>query len=272
MRKVIQIMLLFVLVMGISVFAFAQCEKNPAQNWNAKDEEKLDFTLEKDVRFKIALSHNQTSAVAKTGDYVQFTVLENVYGFQCEKKKDENNIYQSADNDGKRTIVIPKDTKIFGMVDYAQSRYPFWVRGKAKLFIFVNSVKLESGVSIPIEFALPADEFINKLTPAQKRKLLRKCKTDTLKQCITGRRAKLQLNTAIIAGVAGSIAAIVKDSTDGGIVAGFTLLQSLSAGANDLVNGPNAEIPKDQSIYDVVTTETVNGFIMKPPPTPPKTP
>lgn len=264
MKKIIQILLLFVLAMVMPVFAFAQCAKNSQQEWKVEDKEKSDFTLKKDVKFKIALSHDQTSAMAKTGDYVQFTVLENVYGILCEVTKDKDNNYKPTDNDGKRIIVIPEKTKIFGIVDYAQSRYPFYVKGKAKLFIFVNSVTLESGVIIPIQFAIPEGDFFANLTPAQRRKIVRKCKTDPLKECITGRRAKLQLNTAIIAGVAGTIAAIVKDSTNGGIVASFTLLQSLSAGANDLVNGPNAELPKEKSIYEVETTDVVKGFIMKP--------
>jgi hypothetical protein len=234
-------------------------KKSEADITKEKDYTHVLATLTENATFKVALDGDMTSGFSKADDYVTFTVLEDVYGrghiYDPDNKVD---VY-------KRCAVIPKGTKIYGVVDHANSRYPFSIGGKAKLFVTVRELKLDngvnnSGVKVSIRFANP------KRTPKPgdtntHKKATRECKHSP-GPCIVGRREKLKISASQIgAGAAAGLLIIQNNNSDEpndaiGGVAALTFLDALSksTGIDDLVNPPNALL-KEKMIFDIETTE-----------------
>ena len=190
------------------------------------------------VRFKIALAGDITSAFSKANDYVPFTVAENVYGTTKTDPK-------------KRCVVIPKDTKIYGLVDFAHARYPFNIGGKAKVFVTVRDFTMENGTLVRIKFVEPPMYG----TPEEPFKdVFRDCRRYPTRKCIAGRRDKLAFPTEIIsAGASVGLLGLTKDDTTGA-VAGLSFIDSVGkvSGVDSLINPPNAQL-KDKMIFDVET-------------------
>ena len=196
--------------------------------------------------FKIKLVSALSSDFNKSNDQVLLEVLEDVYG--TTEKFDITFRGKTIPVPAKRCLVIPKGTKLYGIVDRAKPSYPFYIGGKARLHIFVEDLILANGYQIKIDFADP----ITKVTP--NKTLIRKCKREKNKNCLRGRRTKLKFSPAIVAVGAGTGIALAKDETTNDIIAlGF--LQSLASatGVDSLVNPPNAAFNKDM-IFDVKTT------------------
>jgi hypothetical protein len=208
------------------------------------------------VRFKISLDNDITSGFTKTNDYIVFSVLENVYG-----TAEFEDIEKIGDTEKKipikkRCVVIPKDTKVYGLVAHANSRYPFFIGGKAKLYVMVTKLKIddgsEQGQNIKIKFAEPLD---GEQAKDKDENIIKKCKYYN-RECITGRREKLTFAPAIVGAGTASLLLTLDDGDTTQTVAALTFLESLSkiSGVDSLVNPPNATL-KSKMIFDVITQE-----------------
>lgn len=200
-------------------------------------------TFDRQERFKIALDSDITSAFYKPNDYIVFSVLENVYGTWKFYDEDTKKKYD------KRCVVIPKDTKVYGNVDYANSRYPFYIGGKAKLFVTVKTIKLEDGTEIDIHFVEPPNQ-IPGIEPYKR--VIKPCKHYKKRDCIAGRRSKPTLPPTVVGAGTGTGLLVVKDDKTTATIAGLTFIESLSkvTGIENLINPPNAEL-KAKMIFDV---------------------
>lgn len=196
-------------------------------------------------QFKISLNTDLESGFSRTNDLVPFTIEENVYGKALVPVFPVNRPRELREY---RCLVIPKTTRIYGVVDRARSSYPFWIGGKAKLYIAVTEFKLEDGTRIYINFR-ESDYYNGRSKPTTK-----PCEQDPSKNCITGRRKKVAFPTPAIAAATGvGLLFAEKDDTTR-TIAGLTFLDALSTatGVDSLVNPPNATL-KDKMIFNVST-------------------
>jgi hypothetical protein len=130
MVKSILLAALLVLFSGLGFAVQANCGDDTAALAGAKVHNPVGYTLPKDTRIKLSLDVELTSAWVKRHDFVQFLVAQNVYGVA---------------DDGERIVIVPAGSKVFGVADFTRSRYPFFIKGKAKLYVYVNSLILENG-------------------------------------------------------------------------------------------------------------------------------
>ena len=197
--------------------------------------------LPANTRFIVSLDSDLSSANTKENDLVQFSVASDVYA-----------LYPNEAAAEKLCVVIPKDTKIYGLVDFARSRYPFYIGGKAKLYVYLQSMQIRPGELISLDFAEPIREHLA-VSNQNRKDSLRDCKKNEGRKCITGRRAKLTFSPTIVAVGAGTAATLVKDDTTKALAL-LGLVQNLGnlSSVNDLVNPPNAEL-HSKTYYQVIT-------------------
>lgn len=213
----------------------------------------------KDTRFKIALDTEVSAGFAKPNDAVPFTVLENVY--VNVKVPDIPDIKDKPDINKKlvekRCVLVPKGTKVYGMVDKSKSPYPLYLRGKSRLGVLVHELRIESAESIYDKQPLNIS-FAEPLAPGPARNpqkpQIRDCRIYTTRKCVVGRRPKLTLPPNVITPFAeGYLFAQDDDNGDWlGVVAATKALGDLS-GLNDLVNPPKANL-REGMIFDVIVT------------------
>lgn len=214
-----------------------------------------------DVTFKIQLDNELSSSFAKHSDVVSFTVLENVYG-DAELptpllRADGKSTYTVRRD--KRCIVIPKQSKIYGVVDFARARYPFSIGGKPKVFVTVTEFKLENGDPIRIRFVLPPSRIdVNGKTVKTG---FKDCKVFRGQTCVVGRRQKLQFPATVFSAGTGAGLLLLKDDSTTNAFAALSFIDTVSKGSGiqDLITPPDALL-KTTMIFDVRT----QGLRIKP--------
>lgn len=288
MTKQFKLIVALTVCIGMSSLVSAQCTDLPqpadgkakvlrVNKTSAEAEKEYSHVLavlDRDVRFKVTLSHDMTGGFTKTNDFVLFKTLENVYGVG---QIDTQNSAGHSITIFKRCVLIPKDTSIYGLVDHANSRYPFSIGGKGKLFIMVNSLKLDNGIDnegvlVKLRFSEPRLPSQRPENPNEHQGLTRACK-HAQTTCIVGRRAKLKISPGAIGAGAATGLLLVKngDDDDGqdaiGAIAALSFLESLSkaSGIDDLVNPPDALLKKDMIFEietgDVTPTNPIRLFV-----------
>lgn len=242
-------------VLACSNLTFAQCtyiirsatneeRLNPApDNGKPKVVNHL-FTLPSKQSFKITSTTGATSDYDRTGDYMAFSVAENVYVEDAKK--------------GIRCTIIPKDTRVFGRIDHVKQRTPFNINGKAQVYVYVDSIKLDSGLEIPIKFVIKSAMAMSD------KKIVRPCKNDTGQDCITGRRSRRDVPNDL--GQTGADIIVNHEDADNSTTTiVFTAIGSVlsSAGLGVLLNRPDAKIKAGQ-IFDVEVTKNVEIWLELP--------
>lgn len=231
----------------------------------------IHYVVERGSKFKIKVDTVVNSGPNTANDWVQFSTLENLYGLTTQEVSSE------TEKDGKkekkidipintRVVVIPAGTKAFGQVKSARGRSPFWIMGKAQIFVTIDYIKIETGYCLPIRFSspedyrnlLPCDDKVRKA----RQKIADKSSPKEGRICIAGRRPATAPAGAFLSAITGAWLGITKDDISIP-VAGLTLLDKTvgNTGVGDYVNGLNAEI-SDKWIFEVETDRTVNGIVL----------
>jgi hypothetical protein len=228
-------------------------EKNKKKESGEKIISHVYVKLADETRFKISLDSDYSGAFSKADDIATFTVLENVYGIanMPEDIFDRDAGGRKEVKKTKRCVLIPKDSKVYGVVDWANSRYPFSLPRKGKIYITVSRVTLEDGSVVPITFAEPITQVANQ--KAFKR-VIRKCKNFKTRECIEGRRPKIPFPTAALGDTASAAILVAGDSDVSKGIGLFSVLTAMvkASGVGDVINPPNAEL-KAKMVFDVVT-------------------
>jgi hypothetical protein len=229
-------------------------------------------TLTPDMRFKVALDSEVSSSFAKFNDQIPFTVLQNVYANVTLPGLDGKDVE-------KRCVVIPKGTKIYGVVDKAKAAYPLYLRGKSRLAVLVQQLELDSNESIvgndrierrsdvaekrtnPIEISFVEPKIEGSLRNKNQKLLVRGCRIHEGGLCIVGRRPKLALPSNLLSPVAeGYLFAQSDNGTDVlGWVTGLKAFGGLT-GLTDLVNPPKASLSTGM-VFDVKVTRDQSIWI-----------
>lgn len=214
-------------------------EYNPDPTTAPKPPDNAQFTLPAETVFKITVSDNVDTGFIKHNDYVAFTIAQNVY----------------VSNGNKRCLLVKEGTKVFGIADFSRPGYPFYIKGKSHLHVFVESITLENGAVIPIQFSEPKTS----IPPVEP--VIRPCRHNPNLKCVAGRREKPAFAPSIVAAGSGTIISVTKDPETRAL-AGLTLLQSLgsASGVEKLINPPKAGLNAKQ-IFDVATTQPVTVWL-----------
>ena len=311
------------LVLFAAQHIFAQCFCNGAECLAAGRQGNLPSTavayeLPDKTRFKIKVETVVNSSPNNSNDWVQFTIIENVYGLIVGRpggetststrtlsstetetdsrsgsqtltdgamsnvtkvssesvKKTETRTEQkfepvSPPPAGLRYVVIPVGTKAYGQVYSARGRSPFWIKGKAQIFVVLTHIKLESGHCVPVEFA-DANLYENILPCEPESREARKKLDGPTKsapksglQCIAGRRPKTAPAGAFLSAITAGLLGVTKDDLSYP-VAGALIIDKTAgnSGILDFVNGVNAEV-SDKWIFEVQTKQMVRGYAIK---------
>lgn len=253
-------------------------------------------------RFKVKLDGEHTGDFSKTNDLIPFTVLENVYGYanvpsavwvpnlpdpEDEEKLGKTTVNAAFANKDKPVVVghwkttvtemkcllIPVNSKIYGMVDHANSRYPFNIKRKGKLFVTLNKIKLESGDEINLKFADAVEQGKPDPNVAAK-PVVRGCRRFKDRPCITGRRTKFSFPAAVFGDTTTAGILIAQDEEDkiSETIGFFSIIGALSKAANleGYINPPNAAL-KAGMVFEVMTESPTGAWpggwvpIAKPP-------
>lgn len=225
--------------------ALGQCtdiiksDYNPDPVTAPKPPDNAQFTLPAGTVFKITVSDNVDTGFIKHNDYVAFAVAQNVY----------------VSNGNKRCLLVKEGTKLFGIADFSRPGYPFYIKGKSHLHVFVESITLENEAVIPVEFWEPRTA----IPPVKP--VIRPCRHNDKLKCIAGRREKPSFAPSIVAAGSGTVITVAKDPETRAL-AGLTLLQGLgsASGVEKLINPPKAGLNAKQ-IFDVVTTKPVTVWL-----------
>jgi hypothetical protein len=198
----------------------------------------VELTIPDDgVPVKIMLDDDIDSGYLRNRDTVAFTVIDDVVMFDG--------------TDGTQTmrcVVIPKATKVYGVVDKSRGRQLFNWKGGGQLFIFLEKVTLDNGLTYALHFSYPDDG----VTRAYKKKdwVLRDCENtkNVTNACIIGRRTRTTVDPAILgSGAEGAV--LFSNNTDKQVarISLFAILLK-AAGLTALVNQPNAGF-KAKSVF-----------------------
>lgn len=195
------------------------------------------------------------SGTAKTEDYIPFTVAQDVYAEDDVDQRDK------AKPSKLRCVVIAAGTKVYGIVDYFKARSPFRLRGKARLYIYADSVRLSDTSEIKISF-FPPEGLTPSASARRNDKGVKDCEIDRKRRCIVGRLSRSTFQPSLVGAGAGGITTFIGEDTPNSIAA-LSLVQGLAnaTGVGELVNGSHSNLRQKQ-VFEAKTLE--NRFIWAP--------
>jgi hypothetical protein len=200
----------------------------------------VEVTLDPDSSIRLVVDQDADSGYIKSEDYIQFAVAQDVYAEDIDHTQ--------------RCVVIPKDTKVYGIVDYAKGRTPFRIKGRARLEVYVDKIMMANGNEANISFSSfyggNPSERDAQMSIKRNARVVKPCKFNTAKTCVAGRLTRTALAPTLVAAGAGGIIGFVKDDTAKSI-AGLTLLQGLgnASGIGDMINQSNAAL-KSKHVFE----------------------
>lgn len=268
-KAMFKLSLLFtsILIVCFSLISVSARCPNPFPYGKVDEPYKKTVLFPKDTIMKVSLDNSVGTDKYKTGDIVQFTVLENVFGVTL---PDKSSIQDGQENLGtidelKETfknqhlkIIIPKETIGFGRVARVKNRVPF-INFKADIRIVLDYVIIDSGECIPVELTYTVDERIPISPKKRYPRTLSSCKNRKLDVegalCIKGKRPPYNVASVVTTLIAAGVLGIFKNETTD-ILAGSTVIAETTekGSISDLVNGLQA-IASEEFIYEVKTTK-----------------
>jgi hypothetical protein len=153
----------------------------------------------------------------------------------------------------KKCLLIPKDSKIYGIADHANSSYPFNIKRKGKLLITLNHVKLESGDIIPLSLVETPEQGKERY---HAKSVIRDCRRYEKQNCIVGRRNNYQFPAGAIGDItsAGILLGLDTDNKYTPFLGFLSVFGAISkaTGIEGFINPPNAVL-KAGLIFEVQT-------------------
>jgi hypothetical protein len=210
------------------------------------------------IPVKLVLDTDVDSGYQKNLETVAFSVMQDV------------NVFDEKLN--LRCVVIPKDTKVYGIVDKSKGRHIFRIGGRAELLIYLEKITLDNGFTYPLHFSLPFAVPGDKVISKRKDKLLVPCVNHPSEKgdmCIRGRLTRTTVNPSILGSAAQGTVAFSDDKTVKN-VARIGLAASIlnGTGLSEVVNQSNASL-RSKSVFrallmpDKAVDEAGNGSIWR---------